>query len=338
MAGTLAVGSLSRREFARTVSALMALGVAASARAQAQSATSSSASASSAGGASDATSLKTQTDVDRLTTQVFVNGKGPYRFLVDTGAERSVLADSLVAELGLTPTGRANVQGLILKIPTDLVTIDTLAYGSFSRTGLVVPVLPRNLLGADGYLGLDIINGSRITFDFRGQTIIIEKPDGHGGVTSDRGDTVVVVHGTGKGGRLRSNLCTVDGIDATAFIDTGSESTIGNLALLKAFSAFDHPNLGPAVLQGATGGEAPGRLTPIKTIVLQGLVFENGVIVISDVPDFDQWGISHRPAILIGMDFLRKFARVTVDYRRKEITFEWASATTDNRPPKIGVV
>jgi hypothetical protein len=325
----------SRRAFAGGASALLTGLLAASARSQASPSSSPPASEASPEAPGESTSLKTQTDVGRLVTQVFVDGKGPYGFLVDTGAERSVVADSLVAELGLTPTGRANVQGLILKVPTDLVTLGELRYGSFTRQDLVVPVLPRALLGVDGYLGLDIINDTRITFAFKAQSIRIEKPGGR--LRTDRDVTVVVIHGTGKGGRLRSNLCLVDGVRATAFIDTGSESTIGNMALLDALPAVDHPNLGPATLEGATGGEASGRLTPVKRIELQNLIFQNGVVVMSDVPDFDRWGISTRPAILIGMDYLRKFASVTIDYRHKEITFELANASPDTHPPKVTV-
>ena len=347
MAGNGAKGSISRRAFAGTASALMtsllamrAMGQATSPAQSSSTATSSSAAASSSDASSSAasseqTSLVTQTDVNRLTTEVFVNGKGPYKFIVDTGAERSVLSDTLVAELGLTPTGKAEVQGLILKVPTDLVTIDELKYGKFIKQDLKVPVLHRGELGADGCLGLDIINGTRVTFDFKDQVIRIQRAGL--AVATDFGTTVVVVHGSGKGGRLRSNQCTVDGVDTTAFIDTGSEATIGNQSLLKAMSAAEHPDLGAAQLSGATGGDAIGRFTSVKRIQIQGLIFENGTIVISDVPDFDQWGIYANPAILIGMDFLRKFASLTIDYRRKEISFELAKLQVDKRPPKVTV-
>src|SRR5690348_17910667 len=42
---------------------------------------------------------------NRLTTSVYINGKGPYRFLVDTGAERTLLAAEIATQLGL-PQGR----------------------------------------------------------------------------------------------------------------------------------------------------------------------------------------------------------------------------------------
>ena len=344
MKGRDAGRPISRRTFAGAASALMtsllampgwAQEGAASQSAASESAASQGNSGAGAGASPDVTSLKTQTEVNRLTTEVFVNGKGPYKFVVDTGAERSVLADTVVRDLGLTPSGRANVQGLILKIPTDLVTIDTLRYGSFSREKLVVPVLPSGLLGGDGCLGLDIINGTRITFAFKDQTIRIQKPGSF--MATDWDATVVVIRGAGKGGRLRSNVCSVDGVKTVAFIDTGSESTIGNMSLFRALSSGDHPDVGAAILQGATGGEATGRLTPVKIIELQGLLFEDGTIVVSDVPDFDQWGVYSKPAILIGMDFLRKFASVTIDYQHKEITFELARAQINDKPPRVVV-
>ncbi len=340
MAGKRADGSISRRAFAGTASALvtslLAMRALGQTSAPAQSgASASSADASGSAASSESTSLATQTDVNRLTTQVFINGKGPYKFIVDTGAERSCLSDTLVAELGLTPTGKADVQGLILKIETDLVTVTELKYGKFTKQNLMVPVLHRGELGADGCLGLDIINGTKVTFDFKDQAIRIQRAGLQ--VTADWGTTVVVVHSTGKGGRLRSNLCTVDGVDATAFIDTGSEATIGNRSLLKALSVADHPNLGVAQLSGATGGDAVGQFTPIKQMKIQGLVFENGTIVVSDVPNFAQWGINAQPAILVGMDYLRKFSSLTIDYQRKEITFELAKLQVDQRPPTIFV-
>ena len=340
MAGKRADGSISRRAFAGTASALVTSLLAMRAMGQTSAPAQSSASAasgdaSSSAASSESTSLVTQTDVNRLTTQVFVNGKGPYKFIVDTGAERSVLSDTLVAELGLKPSGKADVQGLILKVETDLVTVKELKYGKFKKQDLMVPVLHRGELGADGCLGLDIINGTRVTFDFKDDVIRIQRAGLQ--VTADWGTTVVVVHSTGKGGRLRSNQCTVDGVDATAFIDTGSEATIGNQSLLKALSPRDHPNLGVAQLSGATGGDAAGQFTPIKQMKIQGLIFENGTIVVSDVPNFAQWGINAQPAILVGMDYLRKFSSLTIDYQRKEITFELAKLQVDPRPPTIFV-
>jgi predicted aspartyl protease len=40
---------------------------------------------------------------DRMTVEVFINGQGPFNFVVDTGADRSALSTTLAARLGLEP-------------------------------------------------------------------------------------------------------------------------------------------------------------------------------------------------------------------------------------------
>lgn len=269
-------------------------------------------------------SLATRNDVAmRLTVEVRINGTGPYRFVVDTGAERSVIADNIVAELGLQSTGRATVEGIVRTVPADLVTVTELGYGPFTRTNLQIPVLPRVLMEADGYLGLDAINGSRVTFDFRNHAMRIEQPRMR--PIAVEGDTIVI-RAAGKGGRLRADYCLIDGVRATAFIDTGAELSIGNVALHAALNRGRVPptDMGKVMLSGITGGEAEGRIIPIKEVRIQNLAFTDGTVVISDAPDFENWDLATKPALLIGMDYLRQFASVAIDYRKKEIRFEMA--------------
>jgi len=40
---------------------------------------------------------------------------------------------------------------------------------------------------------------------------------------------------------------------------------------------------------------------------------------------FGIWRLTHEPALLVGMNFLRQFAQVSIDYGRKEIRFDLAS-------------
>jgi hypothetical protein len=47
-------------------------------------------------------------------------------------------------------------------------------------------------------------------------------------------------------------------------------------------------------------------------------------IVIADLQIFRLWGLSDTPALLIGMNFLRQFSQVSIDYGRKELRFEMA--------------
>lgn len=332
-------GDTSRRDFVTLAAALAAIGLPSGARAQDSGASSSSSSSSSPDPVPDQTteitSLRTRSDSTLLSADVKINGR-PYRFIVDTGAERSVVSDAVVRDLGLQTVGRANVQGVIRNLTTDLVAVKQIDYGTFSKQDLVMPVIPRVLLKADGYLGLDVINGTRVTFDFRHQELRIERSKTiFAPAPSD--SQIIIIHAPGKAGRLRSNQCSVDGVRTTAFIDTGAEVSIGNRALQAALNPETHVEHAIVSLFGVTGGEAVGRLIPIKQIKIEELLFNDGDIVISNAPNFDDWGLANKPAVLIGMDYMRQFASVAIDYRRKEIRFELASAQPDTARPRIMV-
>ncbi len=329
----------SRRRFMAMAAACLSAGAAGMARAQtsANPALPNSANPNSAN--PNTASLAAYRDTaDHLTIEVHVNGAGPFRFVVDTGAESSVLADTVVAQLGLIPSGRAMVQGIISKIPADLVHVDGLAYGPFAKRDLVLPVLPRQLLQADGFLGLDAISDSRVTFDFRKRLLTLESPQSHLPYIFANAAQTVLIDVRGTAGRLRASHCDIDGVRAAAFVDTGAEVSIGNQALMDALTRRHHPDLGPIILTGVTGGQVEGRLITVGAIRVQELAFTNGTLVISDSPNFDDWGLAHKPAMLIGMDFLRQFAKVTIDYRFQELRFELASLPDDAEPTRIASV
>ncbi len=51
-------------------------------------------------------------------------------------------------------------------------------------------------------------------------------------------------------------------------------------------------------------------------------------LVVAPLEVFDIWGLKDQPALLFGMDCLQRFRRVSIDYGRKELRFEVASART----------
>ncbi len=268
--------------------------------------------------------LATRSDsAQRLTIEVMLNGAGPFRFIVDTGAERSVIADDVAARLGLASVGRVVIDGIVRKIPADLVAVKSLAYGPFSLDDVQVPVLPRQYLLVDGYLGLDAISDKRVTFDFQRRQLRIDGSRRRlEGYVADQDIIRVVVRGTA--GRLRANHCWVDGVAASAFVDSGAEVSMGNSALRAALEAKrSHVReIGPIILTGVTGGETHGQVIAVKRIHLQEMNVENDVLAISDTASFAAWGLADQPALLLGMNFLRQFARVSIDYRRAEIRFD----------------
>jgi predicted aspartyl protease len=265
---------------------------------------------------------------DRLTTAVSINGAGPYRFLVDTGAERSLMALEIAQHLAL-PRGRdVMIQGIVQGQRGELFAIESLRMGSLVCPDLEVPVLPRAMLGVDGFLGLDVLDQHRVIFDFGAQTLTVTKRQGFFAAWFEGRDEAIV-HTLGSSGRLRASNCMVNGVRASAFVDTGAEVSVCSPALY-AMLQKTAANLelvgGPVVLAGVTGGTVVGLAINVNSIDLDELHLVFTPLVVAPLEVFEVWGLKGQPALLFGMDCLRRFRKVSIDYGRKELRFEVASA------------
>lgn len=272
-----------------------------------------------------------------MTAAVDINGSGPYHFMVDSGAERSVIADDLALRLGLPPQGHALIEGLIRTEPSRLVLIAQLALGSLVCSRLQVPTLPRAALDADGYLGLDVIDNHRLIMNFAARTLSITPPQGFFASLWSSEDEVLI-HTMGDSGRLRSSDCHVDGVHATAFIDTGAAVSVANSALydaLRLHSPAMHP-IGAVQLSGVTGGSVNAFVVDVREIALGRLTLTYCPLAVTDLQVFKTWGLVDQPALLLGINALRRLASVSIDYGRKEMRFEltrsaWGAQAADSR-------
>ncbi len=264
---------------------------------------------------------------NHLTLDVKIDGAGPFRFVVDTGADRSILAEDVATTLGLQLGKTVLVEGIVRTLPARTVPIRELTFGSVTCTDLSVPVLPRTLLQADGYLGLDTIGGHRVVFDFKNRVMEVLEPLpssflSHGIANESR------IPAPGFGGHLRAMNCRVDGVSTVAFIDTGAEVSAGNPPLLAALiernAVYNNPR--SITLSGITGGSSLGRVVQVGKISLYDLEFMECELAIADLQVFKIWDLTDKPALLIGLNFLREFSRVLIDYGRKEIRMNLATA------------
>lgn len=263
----------------------------------------------------------------QLTTAVWVNGKGPFHFVVDTGADRSVIAEDVAKALHL-PIGRTvMVQGIIRALPAPSVPVAELRFGAVVRSNLDMPVLPRALLKADGFLGLDAIGRHRVVFDFSKHTLRVTETLPVTWI--DRTNNETLIAAPGDDGHLRSISCRVDGISATAFLDTGAEVSAGNEALRQALMTIgpQYAGVRDIELTGITGGSRMGTVLRVGRIQLGNLEFSGCEIAAADLDVFKVFDLADRPALLIGLNFLKEFQTVTIDYGRKEFRLKLASAS-----------
>jgi predicted aspartyl protease len=187
----------------------------------------------------------------------------------------------------------------------------------------MLPVLPRALLQADGYLGLDMLDRKRVILDFAHGELVVTDPLPTL-LSVYHSKQQIVLHAQGSDGHLRTATCSVDRLPVAAFIDTGAESSMGNEALYRMLVRNESSYLTTKSVQltGLTGGTATGRLLYPRRVDLGRLTITDCPIAIADLQVFEIWGLSERPALVIGMNWLRHFKRVEIDYGQHDLRLE----------------
>ena len=272
--------------------------------------------------------IKTASDGnDRLTVPVRIGKDGPYDFLIDTGAERTVLARGLAERLGLVPNGRATLIGVAGSLAVDLVDVAEVRLGSRSFYDLSAPLLEGSHIGADGIIGLDGLRNQRVLIDFKRNLIAVDDAKELGG---NRGFEIVV-RARLRGDQLIMTNALVDGIKTDVVIDTGAQSTIGNRALQRALAKRRAPER--TSLTSVTGQVIAADLVFARRVTIGNLDFSELAIVFADSPPFERLNLSEKPALLLGMGQLRAFQRVAIDFQERKILFDLPphSATTGSR-------
>lgn len=266
----------------------------------------------------------------RMTVPVHVDGKGPFAFVVDTGANRSVIATEIAAFCRLPEAGMAPLHGIAGAQPAALVRVARLRVGAVVSTDLRLPILSRSRLGADGILGADMLRNRRVTLGFAAHSFQIE-PSGRGPQIGRLTDSRIAPAGepVTVPARYRSGQLVIFDAEAvgrpvTAFLDSGSQVTIGNRALRDAMLRA-RPDLEARIIHtelvSATGQRAAAEFAPLPALRLGGQILSGMLVAFADLHIFDLWDLQDRPTILIGVDVLRHFEQVALDFGRKQISF-----------------
>jgi predicted aspartyl protease len=255
---------------------------------------------------------------DRMTVGVNIGGRGPFRFIVDTGAERTVISSELARTLALTPGQTVTVHSMTEVSRIATVVIPQLRVGNRSVEAIHAPALARANLGAAGILGVDSLQNQRVTFDFARREMTVTPATRREEHWRD-GNTVVV---TGRSiyGRLVLVDAQFDGQRVWVIIDTGSEVSIGNNALRRALSRRNRLGpMSPIRMLSITGGEMMAEYSIARRIRIGGLDINNLPVAFADAHPFRQLGLEDRPALLLGMDALQLFDRVSVDFPNRRV-------------------
>ncbi|MFN5820767.1 MAG: retroviral-like aspartic protease family protein, partial [Novosphingobium sp.] len=252
----------------------------------------------------------------RMTVPVKVVEQGPFRFLIDTGSQNTVLSRDLANRLSLVPNRQARLISVAGTQMVDMVDLDQIDLGRRSYYGLSAPLLESEHMGADGILGLDSLQDQRVLVDFKKGLLAIDDAKNLGG---NRGFEIVV-EARRRSGQLIMADARLEGIKVQVVIDTGAETSIGNLALQRALSKKRKSE--KIQLLSVTGHSVSAELGYARWLEIADVRFNNVAIAYTDAPAFKALKLDSRPSLLLGMRDLRSLDRLAIDFSTRRILFD----------------
>ena len=272
--------------------------------------------------------------IGRIWAPVKIDGKGPFRLVLDTGASHSaviqrtadVLADPKSDDMILVTgvTGSATVPAF---------KVASMEVGELLLGPTYLPIVPDVFGGAQGVLGREGLHDMRIFADFgRDQLTITHSRNQHAGY-----DFTVIPLKMVHDGLLMADAL-VGRVRTRAIIDTGAQRTLGNEALRVALLHHPHYPSHPEDIIGVTLDVQSGVNQPTPPIFMGKVALQGVRVTFGDMYLFEHWDMTREPTMLIGMDVLGSFDAIVIDYRTHELELRQRAARSDwlNRPVEPG--
>ena len=198
--------------------------------------------------------------------------------------------------------------------PTTAALLDI---GGRSEPEVMLSVLPETAIGALGMLGVDRLAGQRLTLDFAHARLVIEEARR---ARRDPGDIVMQAHR--RDGQLTLVDADLAGIPVIAFLNSGAQSTIGNM-VLRDMAVTRHSAMlwDQAPVVSATGQTITAQIADFPGLRIGGMHVPSWPVAFADLHTFQLWALVDRPALMIGVDVLSRFDYVSLDFLRDEVRF-----------------
>jgi len=253
----------------------------------------------------------------RLTIPITIRGEGPFRFMVDTGAEATVVSSALANQLQLNDRETATLVAMASERQVETTSVPQVSFGNREFSVASAAILESaNIGGADGILGLDSLQGQRVLFDFENSQLAVADADELGG---NRGFDIVV-RARQRRGQLIVQRADIDGVTVAVIIDTGAQGSVGNMALQRRLRRA-RPDV-DATMTDVNGVEITGNSKRARSLQMGRASITNFPIAFTDSPSFAALDLEDRPAMVLGMSELRLFKRVAIDFETRRVLLD----------------
>jgi predicted aspartyl protease len=254
-----------------------------------------------------------------LLVPVFVNGAGPYPFILDDGADESAVYHWFAVAGGLPKGRRGELNGAVGNEPEVTTQIESLSLDGHAITHVNADTIPDRPDGAKiaGVAGVDLMIGRIVVMDTGCGTAAVlpgeTNPDTVAGARA-----TLINAGAIRGGKQLTLPVSIDAAKGVAILDTGAKSTMINRKFAQAgglrpdSSSFKD---GPSV-HGATAQIVRSRIGPVGIVRFAGMTRDEAVARVVDLHVFEDAGLAAAPAMILGLDMLRD-TRLTIDYAHR---------------------
>lgn len=254
--------------------------------------------------------------IGRVWAPVMINEKGPFRLVLDTGANGSAIIQSVANRLGISTSNTTTVRlhGVTGSALVPAIKVDSIEVGDLLLEGKRLPVVSDVFGGAEGVLGTDGLLDKRIFIDFGNDEISIMRskrqrtPIGFSEVPLQLG---------------RDRLLTMDVLIGTipvkAILDTGAQQTIGNKALRELLRRRRSADPLMQDIIGVTLDVAQGEIVKVPSLRIGSIDVRGLYLTFGDMFIFEHWKMTREPALLLGMDVIGSFDVLIIDYRKREL-------------------
>ena len=263
----------------------------------------------------------------RLVTDVYLDGQGPFSFLIDTASSRTVIFEHVRARLGLARSqpGQFLVYGINDIADAIPVKPAELRVAGETIGGLTLAALPVGWPGGpDGVLGVDVLARYFVVLD-RENLLLKLLPPGEASARDFRKwpQAELLQRPFKKFAiefwYLRTRF---NGQRLTALFDMGAALTIMNwqaaerLGVRKArFTHFGPP---PELLRDVLGKDAPALRMDDLSIAISSKEWRKQTVVIADAPVFGYFDLEEAPAVILGPGLLRDTS-LGIDFAGKRL-------------------
>lgn len=259
---------------------------------------------------------------------VVVNGRGPFAFLIDTGATVSAIFADSRERLGVAPHENvefANVRGVVSTEQLPLFTIPSIRLGPREHRDVKFVQLPRPRVAddIDGIIGVNVLREYAFGFDYRSRRLTFIPRERFDPAPYRGWDLAALDPDPFGGGDFGLHFATgeIDGQTIPVLIDTGTTPSIVNWEAAEVSDFLEQLRRHlrrKYQIAGAIDSFPPRVRARMPTIRIGRHYWDSPVVLVLDLEPLDVLGGDGRPLIIAGADMLSKRSFM-IDFENNEM-------------------